>query len=352
MSLQLQPAKPTQLEDLSAFLCTAFEVPSDAAFADRRLLQWKYFASREVWGRPCSFVLMQGESIAAHIGVAPFNLAMPRREQEPPEGANVSGVCLMDWASGRQLPGAGILLLRQLTKLNEVAIVAGGSEATHAILPKLGFTARASLDTFVRVVRPLQQWRTRPQPRSWKDVARMLRNTAWSLVPAGALSAEWTAAAVERFAEATKTSSSTLTMPEHGVQFLNHWLRCPTTRIQGYEISRRGVRCGHFLLSQVAGQTRIADLRLSSTDVNDWQMAYRLATRTAAQDGQACEVVALASTPLARAALAACGFRRRSSASLSVYDPQGKLASAQSLCWSFIDDDTAYLSDPAHPYTT
>ena len=83
---------------------------------------------------------------------------------------------------------------------------------------------------------------------------------------------------------------------------------------------------------------------LRSTEARDWQMAYRLAVRAATEDVSTCEVVALASMPLARAALSACGFRWRGSIPLSVNDPQGKLAAAPPLCWSLIEDDAAYVT--------
>lgn len=344
MSLQLHATTSAQLEAVAALLCAAFKAPPDAAFADRRLLHWKYFGLAEIWRRPCSFVLTQAESVTAHCAVAPVNLVIPRKQNGQESTTSVSGVSFMDWAGSQQFPGTGVLLLKRLMSLTDVAIIAGGSDATRAIIPKLGFKVRASVDTFARVVRPLRQWRTRTPTSLWRDAARLLRDTAGSFVSLGALPAEWTATPVNGFAEATNTISLALTMPEHGVAFLNYWLRCPTTPIKGYEIHQRGVRCGHFLLSHVGGQTRIADLRLSSTEVSDWKMAYRLAVRTATEDMATCEVVALASTPLARAALSACGLRWRGSAPLSVYDPQGKLAAAPPLCWSLIDDDAAYIT--------
>ena len=345
---QVQPSTATQLDDIVGLLHEAFKTPS----IDRRLLHWKYVEGAETWDRPCSFVFMQAGSVVAHCGIAPLELVISDAQGSDLAIQTVSGVCFMDWASARQAPYAGLLLKKQLMRTADVAIVTGGTAATRALIPKLGFATYSCVDTFARVIRPLRQWRTRPRTSWWKDAARLLRNTAWSFARLGPLSPEWTATRVDSFAEATHTISPALTMPEHGVDFLNYWLRCPTTRITGYEIRRRGVRCGHFLLSQVAGQTRIADLRLSSTHVRDWQMAYRLATRTAAQDATTCEVVALASTALASAALSACGFRRRGSTPLSIYDPQGKLAAAPPLCWSFIDDDAGYLYDPAYPYIT
>ncbi|HEY8133471.1 MAG TPA: hypothetical protein VII12_16465 [Thermoanaerobaculia bacterium] len=348
MSLELQPSTASQLEDIAGLLCEAFNAPSNAAFVDHRLLRWKYFDSAEVWGRPCSYVLTQMEALAAHCAVAPLDLLVP----VGPAINRVPGVCFMDWASARQAPYAGLLLKKRLMRTTGVAIVTGGTALTRALIPKLGFAIHTSVDTFARVIRPLRQWRTRPRTSRWKDAARLLRNTMWSFAPLSTLSPEWTAIRVENFAEETHTSLTDVTIPEHGVELLNYWLRCPTVAVNGYEIRRRGVLCGHFLLTQIGGQTRIADLRLTSAESVDWQMAYRLAAEIAAQDDATCEVVALASTPLGRQALSGCGFRRRGSTPLSIYDPQRNLTSAPPLFWSYMDNDAGYLYDPASPYCT
>jgi hypothetical protein len=350
MSLELEAATPDQLDEIAELLCKAFGAAPDAAFADRRLLYWKYFASaQEVWNRPLSFVLSDAGCVVAHCAMAPNTLHVPHAQR----GQEVVGsVSPMDWVSAGQPPGAGLLLMKQLIESAEVAILVGGSDATRAVIRKLGFAVRDSVDTFARVVRPFLQRRTRPAKNRWIDTARLLRNTAWSLVPAGSLSVEWTATPVEKFTETTRMVPLGVTVPEHGVEFLNYWLRCPVTRIDGYEIRRRDARIGHFLLSYVAGQTRIADLQVCSSEISDWKMAYRLAMNTAASDEQTGEVVALASTALARQALSEAGFRRRGSVPMHVYDPKNKLAANASVHWSFVDDDAAYLHDAAHPYST
>ena len=345
MSLDVQPSAAAQLKEIASLLCQAFGAPTNATFADPRLLQWKYFDSAEIWDRPCSYVLTQAEALTAHCAIAPIKLIIPDREA-------VSGVCFMDWASARQTPYAGLLLKKRLLSATEIAIVTGGTAATRALIPKLGFAVQTNVDVFARVTRPFRQWRTRPRTSHWKDTARLLRNSAWSFAPLGLRNGQWTAVQVERFTEATRVSTTATTTPEHGVELLNYWLRCPSVRVEGYEIRNDGVRCGHFLLNRIAGQTRIADLRLTTAELREWQMAYRLATETAAHDPTTCEVVALASAPLTRAALAGCGFRQRGSTPLSIYDPQHKLSSAPPLLWSYIDNDAGYLYDPASPYVT
>ncbi|HEU0048376.1 MAG TPA: hypothetical protein VFQ43_12315, partial [Nitrososphaera sp.] len=97
---------------------------------------------------------------------------------------------------------------------------------------------------------------------------------------------------------------------------------------------------------------RIADIRLHSEDAAQWTAAYRLATKAAAELPETCEVLAVASTPLASESLKASGFLNRGSVPLFLYDPQGKLRDAPPIFWNMIEGDAAYIQDPAYPYAT
>src|SRR5437588_9928635 len=132
MSLELQPSTAQHLDDIATLLRQAFNAPSDAPFVDRRLLHWKYFDAVKVWGRPCSFVLTQGDGLAAHCAVVPIKLLVPNQEA-------ISGVCFVDWASSRQTPYAGLLLKKRLMSTTDIAIVSGGTPATRGLIPTLGF---------------------------------------------------------------------------------------------------------------------------------------------------------------------------------------------------------------------
>jgi hypothetical protein len=135
-------------------------------------------------------------------------------------------------------------------------------------------------------------------------------------------------------------------------EYLNYWLRCPAAEVLAYQILHEGAFKGYFLLSRVGGQTRIADIRLDSGDAGQWTVAYSLASRAAAELPETCEVLAVASTPLASESLTASGFRNRGTAPLFLYDPQKKLAGAPPIFWNMIEGDAAYLHDPAYPYVT
>jgi len=345
MALELHASTAAQISEIAGILCDAFNMPRGSGFADARLLQWKYFDAAALWDRPCSYLMTRADALAAHCAVMPIRLRVDDRDP-------IDGVCFVDWASARQTPYAGLLLKKRLMSDSELAIVTGGTDATRALIPKLGFRTLAAVETYARVIRPLTQWRTRPHVRLWKDTARLVRNTAWSLAAGRNVSRDWKAERVDRFTETTCTVTVTMTLPEHKTDLLNYWLRCPSVKVEGYQITKSGARCGHFLLSRVRGQARIADLRLSSGDMRDWEMAYRLATQTAAEDSMTCEVTALSAAPFSSAALASSGFRCRYTVPLSVYDPQRRLSSAPPLLWSYIDNDAAYLYDPSSPYST
>jgi hypothetical protein len=164
---------------------------------------------------------------------------------------------------------------------------------------------------------------------------------------------DWAAVQLESFEdillnECLKRDDPT---PRRSAKYLNYWLRSPTVAISGFAIQRAKKNLGYFLLSRVGGQTRIADLRLSSTTQDDWNAAYSLAERVAAADPETCEITAVASTLFSEIALRSSGFRQRGSAPLFLYDPQKKLRDSSPIYWNLIDGDAAYISDPEHPYT-
>lgn len=349
MAVRLEPSSPADLGAIASLLTTAFGAPADASFVERGLLQWKYFEPCGAGSLPRSYVLRQDDDIVAHCVAAPLTLRLP------PDGGGVStstsGVCFTDWAGGRRLPGAGIILMKKLMALSPVAIVAGGSEATRQAIPRLGFTIRDSIDVYARVIRPLRQARTRPPAGLMKGAARLARNTAWSRTPLGAVARGWSARPVASFETAAEHDRADAAAV-HDADYLNYWLRCPAAHVSGFELLHDGRVAGYFMLSRVGGQARIAALGLRSSTPDHLQQGYRLAVTAAADDPETCEVVGLASTPPTRAALAACGFRQRDNAPLYLFDRGGIVSATTPILWSAIDDDTAYVYDPANPYRT
>src|SRR5262245_28091852 len=195
MPVQVDPASPDDLDAIAALLGKAFDAPPDAAFLDRRLLEWKYFEPFGARSLPRSYVLRRDGAVMAHCVAMPMDLRVAggRAGSSP-----LPAVCFMDWAGSRELPGAGSILMKKLLAQSAVAIVAGGSTATRQTIPRLGFRIHGAVELFARVIRPWRQARSRPSAGAVKNVARLARNTWWSVRPAGA-SRGWCVRPVEAF---------------------------------------------------------------------------------------------------------------------------------------------------------
>jgi hypothetical protein len=200
-------------------------------------------------------------------------------------------------------------------------------------------------------VRPWRQFTAR-KPRRFKDVARLVRNMIWSRSAAGAIDPAWRAAQVGSFAALPHAPQRSGTTIEHTAEYWNYWLRCPAAAVSGFEVFRDDEFAGSFLISRVGGSARIAALRLRTPTPDAWVQSVRLAAQAAAADGSTCEITGTAATPDAAAALLASGFRQRGALPLFLYDPSGRLADNDRPLWNPIDDDFAYVSDPANPFHT
>jgi hypothetical protein len=345
--LELHRTEPADLDAVASLLVSVFDLPADDPLVNRDVLEWKYFAAGPQWEGSRSYVLRKGEKIFAHCAVWPLNLHFADRQ--------VTCLCYIDWAGLSDLPGAGFILKKKLMKLSDTSIVVGGSDETREIVPKLGFAHIGDVKLFARVVRPWKQSRSRPAEPLPKRAARLARNALWSLSGGGTSSRNWSAGKIEFFSsdfESDCKSSFGHPTPWRDAAYLNFWLRCPAAEVTGYELIRAGARVGYFLLSRVGNQTRIADIRLNSTDLSDWKVAYCLAAETAAQDEETCEILAAASTSFAAESLQACGFRARGGMPFFLYDPKKLLTDHLPMFWNMIEGDAAFLFDPAYPYVT
>jgi hypothetical protein len=347
MPLEFYPTAPDDLSSVSALMLAGFNAGPEAPFVDQTLLNWKYFEPGPSWSGSRGYVLKNGDAILAHCGIWPINLSLADR--------NVTCNLFVDWVSDKSLPGAGFLLKRKLMTMTDTALVVGGTDNTRAVVPRLGFHSIGDVGYFVKIVRPWRQFRTRPSEGIGRDAARLMRNAAWS-VAMGPTSTpkDWSAVPLPSFDGVTLeiNSYSEHPTPWRSTAYLNYWLRSPTAKVSGFAIHKQNKPRGYFLLSQVGGQTRIADIRLSSTKQDEWNAAYALAAHAAGENPETCEIIAAASTTFSEIALQSSGFRQRGGAPMFLFDPQKKLADSPSIFWNMIDADAAYLHDPDHPYTT
>lgn len=321
MPLEFRSTTPADLPRIQALLRAAFNAPANARALDSALLRWKYWESTGAWNASRSFALEQDGELVAHGSVWP--VCIP--------GVNAAN--LLDWASARMPPGAGISLVRRLAEIVPVLVSTGGSPATRAIMPRIGFRHLGNQNIYARVLRPWRQHRTRPREPLHRALPRLVRNVAWSAAPAVPLRG-WR---VRRAESVDDTAAS-------------HVMKCPAARASVWLLQHPGGRNGYFVLSLVDGQMRIARLRIESETAADWAAAYSLAAATALNEPEACEVAALSSSRRVNEALEANGFHFRAQRPVFLYDPQRLVANAAALDFDMLDDDMSYLHLPGYPY--
>ena len=342
MPLEFQPSTPADIEAIASALVNAFHASPDAPFVDRDLLRWKYFETGPDWTGSRSYRLTKDGAIKAHCGVWPMNLQFGSKR--------ITCNSFIDWVSDSDTPGSGVLLKKKLMKMTDTGVVVGGSADTREVVPRIGFKLVGEVATFARVVRPLKLLRRRPSESPLKAAARLGRNTfiaksARSRSPQG-----WRTQQKHHFDALPELAHETRVMPARTVEYLNFWLRLPITQILAFDILKGEDVRGYFLLSSVMNQMRIADIRIWSDDLAEWTAGYALATETAASNPETCEVMAIASTPFAKQALQANGYRARGTDPFFLYDPGEKLKGAPSIFLNLIDGDGAYLCDPSYPF--
>ena len=343
MPLEFQPSTPADVEAIASALVTAFHASPDATFVNRDLLRWKYFEPGPDWIGSRSYMLRKDGAIKAHCGVWPMNLQFGSQR--------ISCNSYIDWVSDSDTPGAGVLLKKKLMKLTDTGVVVGGSTDTREVVPRIGFKIIGEVATFARVIRPLKLSRRRPSESPLKAAARLGRNTFIAKTARSRSSQGWRTQQTHRFESLPEFShQDTRVMPARTVEYLNYWLRLPVTEILAFDILKGDEVRGYFLLSAVMNQTRIADIRIWSDDPADWATGYGLATTAAASNAETCEVMAIASTPFAKEALLANGYRQRGIDPFFFYDPGEKLREAPPIFLNLIDGDGAYLSDPGYPF--
>jgi len=259
---------------------------------------------------------------------------------------------MLDWASAKNVPGAGVLLARKLEEIAPVLITTGGSEATRQVLPKIGFTPRASFGYYARVQRPWLQFRTRPR-EGRKALPRLIRNTLWSR-SSTAPGRGWSAQVSnpdEGLLVRLNAQAVAYPRSSYSAAFLEFMLRCPAARMRYFSLVKDGSTQGYFLLARVGGQARLADLRLLSTRADDWASACAAVTHSVSRDPDVCELAAIAPLPLIGDALERNGFRSRGGIPVFIRDPRELLARSGPIHLSMLDDDSAYLNYP-EPYAT
>jgi hypothetical protein len=347
MSSQFTATLPSEQTALAELLKSSFPASGGVNSFLPEVLRWKYFSPHPDWSGPRSYVVKKEEGIVGHGGIWPLRFA----------GANVelNVIHLIDWAASRSATGVGVLLLRKLAGLADLLLTIGGSDETQKILPRLGYQQSGGVKLQVKVVRPWLQYRTAPES-GWKAPVRLARNTIWSLPSLPPVPRGWHVSRIPRFDSSAESllngpRRETL-MSVRTIAGLNHLLSCQAATFTAFLVSEGSQLRGYFVLSQIAGQTRIADLRLAVENPESWRAICVLAAKTAAEIPETCEIVAGFSTTSVQEAFAHSGFRPRQTLPIFYYDPRKILKSVPSLDLSLLDGDGCFMANLKHPFLT
>ena len=282
---------------------------------------------------PRSYVLEREEQIIAHAGLWPLVLHDASRE--------VRGVHMIDWASAKGSPGAGLAMVQKLAAQFDFIFAIGGSEMTRKVLPAFGFVEIARAWSAARPLRPLRQALTH-QHRNWKLAARFARNLIWSRAPRNRPAAGWKAVDIEPRGISAGARSA---------EFFMYLLRCPTIKFSLHGIANSAGLQGHFVLGVVQGQARVAGVWLREASHEHWRIAYALAQQTARDLPDAAEIAARGSEGPSGSAAAESGLRVLDTAPVYLLN-KSNFTFPSNFQFQLADDDEAFLDTGKPAYYT
>ncbi len=344
MKAHFRPTVPADAARISAFLQRAFDVGPDASFLEPTVMAWKYWDGRDDWQGPRGYVLERGDVIVAHAGVYPMTFG---------QGA-IRGMHMMDWASDKASPGAGLALLQKLSGLFDFIYASGGSETTRKVLPAFGFVECAGQ---WRAARPAQA----DAPGALAPVSRMAPrgplcpNLAWSLPVPVRSGAAWSAQEVDpamlsdRFAAVLP---STARVSPRSPAFFGYLARCPVLRIRTFRMTESGLDRGHFAVGVLRGQARLAGVWLNEPDDRGWQAGYALALQAARGLDDANELICAGTRGASERAATSAGLRVVGSAPVYLLNKKGKLPLRDDFQFQLADNDGAFFDHGAAAYWT
>jgi hypothetical protein len=345
MKSSLHPTTIEDLKPLSEFLARTFDTALSASFLNPAAMAWKYWERRDDWSGPRSYVLRREGEILAHAGIWPMTFGA---------GANaVRGIHMIDWASAKESPGAGLSLVQKLAGMFDFIFSIGGSEMTCKVLPAFGFVECKRVWKGVRPLRPVRQILTH-QNRNWKLAPRLLRNSWWACSVAPGSYKNWSATEIlpqQLSKEAHLSEAANTTSSPRSPAFFEYLLRCPLTQFHLYRIVDGQDQKGHFAINILRGQARVAGVWLREPATEAWAAAYFLAQRVARRLKTANEIVAVGSedTPSQPGATRA-GFRIAQGPTVYLLDKTKKLPLSRDFQFQLCESDAAFLDSGAASY--
>jgi hypothetical protein len=346
MKAEFRPTTPADAPAIASFLGRIFEAGPLEPIVDPRMMEWKYWKERSGWQGSRSYVLERAGVIIAHGAAWPSEIMAD---------SAIPSFFLIDWAASSDSPGAGVSLMKHMTKIVPVIFLYGGSEIARKMRAAMGFRSRNEAHTMALPLRPLHQVLTSNR-WNWKTPARFARNLLWSRLKRLRLGG-WQVQPIDPL----ELSQSHVPWPVGGPQNLQlkrdpelfqYLAACPLTGASFFLAIRGSEPIGYFCLTFPPGQARIADAWTVSTQVEDWAHMYALAVQQTYQHPGVNEITAAALGEISLRALQKCGFHSRAVDPVQIFDPQGQVPLGIPLQVQLIDGDAAFRNTANPDYLT
>lgn len=304
---------------------------------------WKYFASHPCWPTGRSYVLENEQGIVAHGCVAPIRFA---------SGAEtLNTMVILDWASGKLVPGAGLSIYRHCMELGNGTLLAiGGSSDALRILPRVkSFSPKPELRWYAK---PLKPWsRFLLSQRGLRDSLKLARNVQWKAFPPLPSAGNWSCRRGHAADQVFAPSGDFLPILRTRA-WIDYLLACPSANCQLCILELNGEPRGHALVSNLQGSARVADFALEGTRNNEQTTtrAFSALLRNLEAQDDLLEVVAASSLPEDGRAFEACGLRYRGSSAVLLADLRKVFPPEARLEVKPILGDSFYLYEPSAPF--
>ena len=343
MSAAFINSTPGLEPEILRFLTAVFTLPDPPPpNLSHAAIVWKYFEGHPLWPEGRSYILNTPEGIAAHGCVSPLRYGHA--------GKQIESLQVIDWAAGRLVPGAGLLVYRKCLELNRGTLLAiGGSADTAAIIPQVKwFRRKTGMRTYAR---PLRPWRGfGPGDKGPRSLARFGRNLMWKFSPGLPSAAQWTSRPARPHEEVFSPGSDGTFIPIVRTRaWFDYLLRCPVARTELVILENAGRPAGHaFLASSREGAVRVADFVVPE-ESGRLSALSALVHYVAGQPG-AVEMVAASSIQEICGVFESAGFRYRSSVPVYLADPRKQLPPEAEIEVTPLIGDAFYLFDPNCPF--
>jgi hypothetical protein len=336
------PTSPQGASAVREFLCEIFKLAPDAPVFDPATADWKYFDAHPWWPEARSYTLQTPAGIAAHGCVSPVRFDC--------HGQTVDSMQIIDWAAGRQIPAAGLLLYRRCLEHSKGTLLAiGGSADTRTIIPQVSWFARKEdLFHFARPLRPGRHLAR--SARGWRSLARFGRNMYWSVMPGLPDARRWSCRKA-RAGEAVFAQSGPFVPILRTRAWFDYLLRCPAARTELVILEDSGAARGHAFLSEIGGAVQVADFVVAApASQAEKTAAFSALLRYIAAQPESAEVVASSSLRGMGEVFLAAGLRPRGSSPVYLADPKKLLPRDLPLEITPLIGDAFYLRSLDYPF--